>query len=105
MDPAMDHTSVIGPEHGAVASLPAGSVTQRSRGLLVRMFADPYLLEPEERRDLASQLRHAVVEHPAVAELRVLLGMALCVNLEIQTPSEELLTSVRPTPLTITAHM
>lgn len=101
----MDHTSVIGPEHGAVASLPAGSVTQRSRGLLVRMFADPYLLEPEERRDLASQLRHAVVEHPAVAELRVLLGMALCVNLEIQPAIEELRTAVRLAPQSFIAHL
>ncbi len=101
----MDHTSVIGPEHDAVASLPAGSVTQRSRGLLVRMFADPYLLEPEERRDLASQLRHAVVEHPAVAELRVLLGMALCVNLEIQPAIEELRTAVRLAPQSFIAHL
>jgi hypothetical protein len=101
----MDNTSVIEPEHDAVASLPAGSVSERSRGLLFRMFADPYLLEPEERRDLASQLRHAVAEYPEVSELRVLLGMALCVNLEIQPAIEELSTAVRLAPHSFIAHL
>lgn len=101
----MDNTSVIEPEHEAVVLLPAGSVTQRSRGLLFRMFADPYLLEPEERRDLASQLRHAVAEYPAATELRVLLGMALCVNLEIERAIEELRTAVRLAPHSFIAHL
>jgi hypothetical protein len=101
----MDHTSVIEPEHDAVASLPAGSVTDRAHGLLLQMFADPHLLEPEQRRDLASSLRHAVAEDPEVAELRVLLGMVLCVNLEIQPAIEELRTAVRLAPRSFIAHL
>jgi hypothetical protein len=101
----MDHTSVIEPEHYAVASLPAGSVTDRARGLLLQMFADPHVLEPEQRRDLASSLRHAVAEDPEVAELRVLLGMVLCVNLEIQPAIEELRTAVCLAPRSFIAHL
>jgi tetratricopeptide (TPR) repeat protein len=69
------------------------------------MFADPHLLEPEERQDLASQLRDAAAENPEVAELRVLLGMALCVNLEIQPAIEELRTAVRLAPQSFIAHL
>ena len=47
------------------------------------MFADPYLLEKDERAELAGQLRECVVANPEVSELRVLFGMALCVNFEV----------------------
>ena len=101
----MNNTSLIQAEHSAVASLPPDSVTQRSRGLLSRMFADPHLLEPEERRDLVSQLRQAVAGYPEVAELRVLLGMALCVNLEVQPAIDELRTAVNLAPHSFIAHL
>ncbi len=93
----MNNTSVI--------ELAPGGVTQASRGLLSRMFADPHLLEPEERRDLVGQLRQAVAEYPEIAELRVLLGMALCVNVEVQPAIEEFRTAVSLAPQSFIAHL
>src|SRR3954466_8851659 len=55
-------------------------VSKEAQLLLVRMFADPYLLSKENKADLAGLLRLCVRANPQVAELRVLLGMALCVN-------------------------
>jgi len=69
------------------------------------MFADPHLLEPEERRDLVGHLRHAVAEYPEVGELRVLLGMALCVNLDVQPAIEEFRTAVTLAPHSFIAHL
>jgi len=64
-------------------------VEAKTQGLLLRMFADPYLLEKDERADLVEQLRECVAARPTVSELRVLLGMALCVNLDAQAAIEE----------------
>ena len=72
---------------------------------LLRMFRDPYLLEPEERADLIGQLREAVALEPAIPELRVLLGMALCVNFEAQEALEELRESVRLAPDSFIARL
>jgi len=57
---------------------------------LMRMFRDPRVLEPHERGNLIAQLRKAVDLAPYVAEVRVLLGMALCVDLQPQEALEEL---------------
>jgi protein involved in temperature-dependent protein secretion len=54
------------------------------------MFRDPYVLEKEERVELIKQLREAVALEPALPELRVVLGMALCTNFEAQSALEEL---------------
>src|SRR5437764_1367569 len=64
---------------GALAPVP-----ETARRLLLRMFADPHLLEEGERLALVEELRACVQAHPAVADLRVLYGMALCVNLDVQ---------------------
>jgi hypothetical protein len=66
--------------------------------LLARMFTDPYLLEPEERRALMSQLQQAVAEYPEIGELRVLLGIALCVNLKVELGIDELRAAANLTP-------
>jgi len=58
--------------------------------LMVRMFRDPRVLEKSERGDLIAQLRAAVELEPRVPELRVLLGMALCVDLQAQEALEQL---------------
>jgi len=58
--------------------------------LLTRMFRDPRVLEPSERGDLIAQLRSALEIEPHVPELRVLLGMALCVDLQPQEALEQL---------------
>jgi len=88
MERQQDTQVMTPPDTGALAPSVAPSslvpVPERARGLLLRMFADPYVLEQTERSELLGQLRESVEAHPEVAELRVLLGMALCVNLEVQ---------------------
>ena len=59
------------------------------------MFRDPYMLEAAERVELIAALREAVALDPERAELRVLLGMALCVNFDAQAALEELRLAVR----------
>ena len=81
----------------APLAFPAALGNQTST-LLLRMFRDPRTLEIEERRDLVAQLRAAVELQPQVPELRVMLGMALCVDLQAQEALEELRESVRQAP-------
>ncbi len=69
-----------------------------SRQTLVRMFRDPRVLEAGERSDLIARLRQAVAIAPKVPEIRVLLGMALCVDLQAQEALEELRTATVQAP-------
>jgi hypothetical protein len=90
------------------AGIPALSITSFSRetqNLLGQMFSDSYLLEKDERTSLVNQLRDHVTQHPNVAGLRVLLGMALCVNLEAQAAIEELRVAVRLAPHSYIAQL
>jgi hypothetical protein len=80
-------------------------VTRETQALLGRMFADPRTLEKHEKVELVAQLRTAVEEHPTVSELRVLLGMALCVNLQAQDAMEELAEAVSLAPDSFIAHL
>ncbi len=73
--------------------------------LLERMFRDPRVLESHERLDLVAQLRSAVDLEPQVVELRVMLGMALCVNLEVQEAMEELREAVNMAPDSFIAQL
>ncbi len=66
--------------------------------LLTRMFRDPRVLEPHERTNLIAQLRVAVELEPSIPEIRVLLGMALCVDLQAQEALEQLRESARQAP-------
>lgn len=88
-----------------VSSLALTSISQQTQALLLRMFSDPYLLEKDERASLVSQLRECVAQFPDVSELRVLLGMALCVNLDAQAAIEELRESVRLAPNSFIAQL
>src|SRR5690242_13270459 len=81
-----------------VSSLALSSLTSQTQTLLLRMFADPYILEKEDKTALVAQLRECVQKYPEVSELRVLLGMALCVNLDVHPAIEELKESVRLAP-------
>ncbi len=81
-----------------VSSLALASIDSQTQGLLLRMFADPYLLEKEEKAGLVTRLRECVSRFPEVSELRVLLGMALCVNFDVHPAIEELKESVRLAP-------
>jgi hypothetical protein len=78
------------------------SATQNS---LLRMFTDPHLLEKPERAELAEGLRQCVRANPDVSELRVLLGMALCVNFEVPDAIEELREGVRLAPNSFIANL
>jgi hypothetical protein len=87
------------PYHGAetAIALPQvlGEETSRS---LQRMFRDPRTLEDFERRDLVMQLRKAVELAPHVPEVRVLLGMALSVDLQAQEALETLREAAKQSP-------
>lgn len=96
------NTTALDPQ---VSSLALTSISQEAQGLLLRMFSDPYLLEKEERADLVKQLRDCVEQFPEVSELRVLLGMALCVNFDAQAAIEELRQSVRLAPDSFIAQL
>jgi hypothetical protein len=50
-------------------------------------------------------LRECVAANPDVAELRVVLGMALCVNFEVPDAIEELREGVRLNPNSFMAHL
>jgi hypothetical protein len=69
------------------------------------MFADPQLLEKDDRADLVAQLRECVARQPDVGELRVLLGMALCVNMDAQAAMDELGEAVSLAPDSFIAHL
>ena len=84
----------------ALAVVPA-----TAQNLLLRMFADPYLLEKTERADLASQMRECVTANPEVSELRVLLGMTLCVNFEVPEAIEQFGEGVRLSPQSFIANL
>lgn len=77
-------------------ALPAA--LQGSSVLLQRMFRDPRVLEPAERGELVAQLRAAVELQPHVPEIRVLYGMALCVDLQVQESMEQLRQATQQAP-------
>ena len=75
------------------------SVLPRSAAnLLERMFRDPRVLEANECREIITQLKSAVELEPKVPELRVLLGMALCVDLQPQEAMEQLRQATHQAP-------
>jgi hypothetical protein len=80
-------------------------VPARTQGLLLRMFADPRVLAKEERAEIVKQLRECVALHPKVSDLRVVFGMALSVNLDVQQAMEELGEAVALDPGSFIAHM
>jgi hypothetical protein len=88
-----------------LSSLALSSITSQTQGLLLRMFADPYVLDKDQKIELISQLRECVTQFPQVSELRVLLGMALCVNLDVHSAIEELKESVRLAPNSFIAQL
>ena len=97
-----DGVEVMAPSSQSGSLVP---VTQQTQALLGRMFADPRMLEKHEVVDLVTQLRASVELYPAVSELRVLLGMALCVNLQPQDAIEELGEAVALAPDSFIAHL
>lgn len=76
-----------------------------ARTQLVRMFRDPHVLDKVERAELIQQLRDAVAMEPSIPELRVMLGMALCVNLNVQDAMEELRETAKQSPNNFLARL
>lgn len=88
-----------------LSSLALASLHSETQTLLLRMFADPYVLEKDQKTALVSRLKECVARFPQVSELRVLLGMALCVNYDVHSAIEELRESVRLAPNSFIAHL
>jgi hypothetical protein len=91
------------PAHESL-TLPA-VLDSKTPELLQRMFRDPRVLESRDRVDLIARLRQAAELAPHVPEVRVLLGMALCVDLQVQEAMEELRTAANKAPDCFIAHL
>jgi len=89
----------------SLPSLSLASISAPAQQLLMRMFSDPRLLEKSESAELVAQLRECAAMQPKSSELRVLLGMALCVNLNVQEAMEELGEAVSLNPNSYIAHL
>lgn len=94
----------IAPPASAPLALPS-VLGHETSNLLQKMFRDPRVLEPQERTDLITQIRSAVELAPKVAELRVLLGMALSVDLQVHPAMEELREAVKIAPDSFIAQL
>lgn len=103
--PAVVQESELAMLDARTSSLALSSISSQAQNLLMRMFADPYLLAVQEKVSLVEQLRGCVAQYPQVSELRVLFGMALCVNLEAQAAIEELREAVRLAPDSFIAQL
>ena len=89
----------------APAPLSLVGVPAQTQGLLLRMFADPRVLAKVEKAEIVNQLRECVALHPKVSNLRVVFGMALSVNLEVQQAMEEFGEAVALDPNSYIAHL
>jgi hypothetical protein len=72
---------------------------------VTRMFRDPYQLEKTERGALISELRACIERCPGSSNLRVLLGMALSVDLQAQEAMEVLREAVGMAPDNFVARL
>lgn len=94
---AIDEGLSIPPAASAPLAIPA-LLGQPATSLLERMFRDPRVLKPEDRRSLVTELRSAVELAPHLPEVRVIYGMALCVDLQVQEAMEQLREATRQAP-------
>lgn len=92
-----DEEMFLAPRAQASIALPE-ALGPDAANLLQKMFRDPRVLEAPERRDLILELRNAVELAPQVAEIRIMLGMALCVDLQVQPAMEEMREAVKMAP-------
>ena len=100
-----DMQCLVVASEASVPAVFAGLLNAKATLQIQKMFRDPRILEPAERAELAAQLRSAVDLHPQVAELRVLLAMALCVDLKAQSALEELRLAVELSPDSFIARL
>lgn len=83
----------------------AGLLAADASHQLQRMFRDPRVLESDERGNLIAELRNTLELMPEAAELRVLYGMALCVDLQAQEALEQLRQAVEQAPESFIARL
>ncbi len=100
----------ITPESSPLLEGPAATALSRfvpheTSRQIARMFRDPRVLNKEERSDLICELRKAVELAPGVPEVRVLFGMALCVDLQAQEAMEQLRMAVERAPNSFIARL
>lgn len=88
--------SLLTPQSSQIAL--SRAVPHRAQRQLVRMFRDPYILGPNERTELIADLKDALAASPTTVELHILLGMALCVDVQVQDAMEVLRDAVRIDP-------
>src|SRR5271165_5279614 len=100
----MQHNQMTAPV-SSECSQALASIPENTQHLMRRMFADPRVLDKQEKEELAAHLGECVERYPHVSELRVLYGMALCVNLEVQDAIEELGEAVSLAPDSFIAHL
>jgi tetratricopeptide (TPR) repeat protein len=98
-------SEAIQPMSREPAPLALPSVAAHAQKALLRMFADPRVLSKEETVELVDGLRQCVEQNPDNSDLRVVYGMALCVNLDAQDAMEELAEAVRLDPQSYIAHL
>ncbi|HEY2861343.1 MAG TPA: hypothetical protein VGJ21_23235 [Terracidiphilus sp.] len=91
--------------HSASAPLFPVSLMRETSSQLTRMFRDPRVLDETERKSLVAQLREAAALMPEVVEIRVLLGMALCVDLHAQEALEVLSAAAAQAPDSFIARL
>ncbi len=84
---------------------PLAMLGEEASGQLQRMFRDPRVLQPQERKDLIARLHEAVELAPRVPEVRVILGMALCVDLQAQEAMEQMREAVEQAPDSFIARL
>jgi hypothetical protein len=102
---AMNDQIIAMAHRGSPAAILSNVLAADSSHQLQRMFRDPRVLEPGERTSLIVQLRNALDLAPEVAEIRVLLGMALCVDLQAQEALEQLRVAVEQSPKCFIARL
>ena len=88
---------LVMPDSSSEVMLP-GAIPNHIQRQMIRMFRDPYVLEKVERTELLEQLESMVKAQPNVSQLRVLLGMTLCVDHNPQAALEELRLAVEIAP-------
>jgi|GEM_PF-1058674 len=104
LTPAKGRQEALIPAQSEALSFPP-SIPEPACAHLMRMFRDPNMLERSERAVLVAQLKEAVALEPYACELRVLLGMALCVNYDGQAALEELREACRLEPDSFIAQL
>lgn len=99
-----DEEMFLAPQAQAPLALPV-ALGPNAANLLQKMFRDPRVLEAPQRNDLILELRNAIELAPHVAEIRVMLGMALCVDLQVQPAMEEMREAVKMAPDSFIARL